>query len=666
MHCQASLPGGRAENITQKTPTLQHLKHATYSVCSPTNNAWHLSTSDLTLNKVTGRGTAYNAVLYAGKLPVFYTPFASFPIDNRRQTGLLYPLFGHSDRGGYEFSQPFYLNLAPNYDATITPHYYSKRGILWDGVGRYMTKYSQGKLEAEIIYNDRALDTFKNAQKALFPLSNTGLQQLLGQSRTRKALVFSQNTKWNKNWSAQLNYKYASDDYYFQDFGGGFLSSDQNQLKREAKLDYQNEHWQVSSLIQSFQTLHPINEIPTVDQYSREPQISIHGDYPGLFHGLDLTFDSQFVRLKHSVQGAAFPNADRENLQAGLSWPMSNLAGYVTPSLQVQSTRYQLHRGQEFWPRQHTQRTTPISSLDTGLFFQRPISLFGTNYRQTLEPRLFYLYVPYRHQDAIPIFDSLRQSFTYDQLFRSNRFSGFDRIGDANQLAYGVTSRLLDDQYGREKMSLSVGQLIYFRDRLVTLCHTDACRATEDPFFNQPVSPIASQLIYNLTPGLSVTGDFAWNVESSKTENLGVTASYHPSDHYTLYSSFNYRTNVNLIGDPQTVMPSVQQFILGGAWKFASNWTVLGGFTNQVSRELPSNVQNFLYGLQYDSCCWAFRLSGGRSYRGIVGSSLQYDHHIYAQLLLKGLGSLGQNQSNNFISGFLPNYQNEFMKQQKS
>ena len=432
----------RAENA------IIRLKDGTYTTCEPNSNAWQLKGNNITLNPATGFGTATNVTLRVKDIPILYTPYIYFPIDDRRQSGFLPPTIGSGSDTGFMLVTPYYFNLAPNYDATLYPRYMSKRGMLVEGEFRYLTKSSEGQFGAAYL-NDENDD--------------------------RKLQSDYKDTRYMYNWQhkggldsrvlTEVDYTKISDPYYFQD-----LQTDQIGVKsddfvnQQGAVSYRGDNYTARLNAQQYQ----LATVSNITPYGRLPQITFNGQLPYHPEGLNFDYETELVRfdrdlrdgdfinedgfaerrLDTNITGLARANGDRLNLKPGVSLPMNWTYGFLKPSLKYQYTQYQLdldNTGKsqidamtaeqrklngEFDSNQN--RGVPIASIDGGLYFDRNTSYFGKNYRQTLEPRLFYLYVPEVDQEDIPVFDTSEYTFNYASLFRDNRFSGADRVGDEN------------------------------------------------------------------------------------------------------------------------------------------------------------------------------------------------------------------------------------------
>lgn len=679
---------GVSKSIEQEASGIIVLKNSTYTTCPPISPTWKVSASTINLNQTTGRGTAYNSWLDVKGIPVFYTPYFSFPIDNRRQTGFLFPTMGHNSISGYSLSTPFYWNIAPNYDALITPTYYTLSGFQGNGLFRYLLPGTNGTINAGFLPHDSAFQDFKEDALQQFA-GNPSLGRLEHSSDTRDYFAWNDVSQFNQNWKAQVNYNYVSDDYYLQDFNS-LNPTVANQLPQSASIQYTNDIWTLIGKVQGYETLHPVNQSSVDNPYQSLPELDLNGIYPEQPYGLNLKLNTQFVDYTRSANPGEDdipPGADRLNASPIVSWPVTGLPGYFTPTLQIDATDYAVTDQVTGYPN-NIQRLLPLLDVDTGLYFDKDTRLLNTNYQQTLEPRLYYLYVPYVNQTNIPIFDSALVPFSYDSMFFNNRFSGLDRIGDANQVTFGLTTRFLNEDTGMQKFRASIGQIYYFRNRFVTTCEpagtpgavsTDsACvdntvinnnglvSAEEGTSSTEPSSPIAGLLNYNFWRAWSLTGSAAWDPHIHQTVNGSGGFQYAPKPNHILNLNYNFiRLGDPLPTTPPAVPPSptshendLNQGGFSFAWPLAQRWSVVGGWNYDLAHHTP---QNYLYGLEYQNCCWAVRAVGGRTFVALNEyNNPTYSNAFYIEWQLKGLGNIGNGDPATLLLSSIPGYQNDF------
>lgn len=667
---------GKADHAIQPPDGITVLKGVTYSTCPPQSRAWELSASRIKLNSESGRGSALNAVFYSNHIPIFYMPYINFPIDDRRQTGFLYPQlsFGAAN-SGFGLGLPFYWNLAPNYDDTFTPTYYVKRGFLLNNLFRYLTPHNSGNINATVLPNDREFKQFQYSEQYLVPIGTPGLINLPQFSSTRSYVSWEDQSKWANHWSGGINYYRVSDDYFPTDIGG-VTTVAQNQLLQQAQVSYKANSWQFLGNIQAYQTLHPVDQAFVSNQYSMLPQLLFSSYLPQRTNQLSPSWLVEFVNFSEAPNpgiNTIPPSGKRFNIIPGISLPLANAKGYVTPEVQFEMTRYSIG-GQTPGFASELTRTLPIINIDSGLYFDRDAKLFGQEFNQTLEPRIFYLYVPYRDQHQIPTFDSSLQPFTYDQLFLTNRFSGSDRIGDANQISFALSTRFFNKDTGEEKFSAGIGIIKYFEDRQVTLCQTVGCA---DPLYavgsTSPTaltSPIVGKLAYHINPAWSATLGASWDPDVAQMENTSVNFQYNPAENHVINIGYSYvrygdfyllpgqtaQLNSNLttvasnfnLGEPTAsfVWPITTHVNLVGSWSYSWN----------LNHSLA-----YFSGLQYDSCCWAFQTVLARNYNGLDNfGNPQFTTGVYVQLVFKGLAKVASNDPTNLLLSNIPGYKNNF------
>ncbi len=674
----AILPAwGTAEWIKRFANENYQLHKVTYTTCSPADSAWQIQAQDIQLDHAHQTGVARNAVLRLGKLPILYTPYLSFPTSSARKSGFLMPLAGYTNVSGFDVALPYYLNLAPNYDATIVPHYYSLRGWMMGGTTRFLTEHSSGIMGGSILPHDTALQSFITQNETQYP-------RIQGTSNDRWSVMVRENTQFLPNLNLNIDFQQVSDDYYLQDFNTNLAMSSENQLLRRGSLVYTTDHWLFGGMLQSYQTLHPINQSEVANIYDRLPQLLAEGEYHDLPGHADLNVLGQYDYFRWTGLDRSIPQGSRYHANPILSFPHIAPWGYVTPTMELVENNYGLFYNTDIYGLGLSQseafnRLIPRFYVDTGLNFERMTKLFSNSMRQTLEPRLFYLLVPYQNQSQFPAFDSAYMIFNTDQLFRTNRFSGFDRISDANQLAYALTSRWLSPHSGREKASVTVGQLRYFSERKVQLCYRQDGQCTDSPQFlgytslTNMWSPIATKAHYNLNAAWSTSADFVWDLHTNSTNNANLNLHYQPSPERILGLGYNYLASGNVIVAPQGYLitdsfkqiqssamnAALNQITASYAWPFTDHWSSLGVYSYNISKQY--DMLSF-FGVQYDSCCWAARLIGGRTFKSLGVDSLtpEYNNNIYFQILLKGLGSVATSNPGTTIQSYLPGYPNLF------
>lgn len=659
---------GCANNITIYDQTKMVLKNATYTTCNPFQNTWYLKASKVTLNKKTGRGQATHARLYVYKLPVFYFPYVDFPIDNRRQTGFLFPAFGTSNQSGAEFSAPFYWNIAPNYDATFTPRLFGKRGLELQGQFRYLLPKSSGELEGSILPNDRAYRQFRENHLINHPLiaNNDPRVTALNTGNNREAFRIKHSTTFNENWSTNVQYHTVEDDNYFMDFGSNIGMASTTQLLQQGELLYQSNHWNVQSRLQQYQTLHPFKGPVTGDVYKRLPQIAFNASYPDLPHGLDLRTNGEFSHFAHQrnpYTGEPVTVGNRFHLRPDLSLPIKTPGWYLTPRIQYDMLAYSLSvgPGDANTIRAHATRLLPMYDLDSGLIFERNIHLKGEPYIQTLEPRAYYVYIPFRNQNTLPIFDTAYPGFGYNQLYWDNRFTGFDRLGDTNHLTLGLTSRFFPEKTGSERLSLTAGQIFYFADRKVTLCNPNTnplCAAREHPGLTNHRSAFVGLARYLLQEYWTANANAEWDPYKKRADKTVLTIQYHPDVLSVFNLGYQYlRHNPAQINPNTGFGQRLRQTDTSFAWPVTEQWRLLGRWHYDLHNHRSNDIS---MGIEQQGCCTAVRLFVTRFLppfdANISHNEKKYSKGFFLQFIFKGFAGIGHNRLDDTLGRSIPGY----------
>ncbi|MGZ8919045.1 MAG: LPS-assembly protein LptD, partial [Methylobacter sp.] len=430
---------GRAKVAYRDSKALSRYKDVAYTSCQPGNRDWVVHASELKLNKTTGKGAAKNAWLEFKGVPVFYSPYLSFPTDDRRLSGFLAPAFGNTRTGGFDISVPYYWNIAPNFDATLKPRYLTKRGILLGGEFHYLTEQSRGSISGEYLPHDEQRD------------------------KPRYLASIKNNSRFTPHITSNMDLNYVSDKDYFSELGNALSFPNFSFIRSTADVNYIRPGVSFITRVENYQTVDPTlrgRQIP----YRRLPQLNLNLNHSFKFMPLDTAMENEFVYFQHDDD---LTTGQRLNLKPSLSFPLKTASTFLTPKVSLQHTQYLLQDQIPGEP-DNISRTLPIVSVDSGLFLERELEIADKAMLHTLEPRLFYLYIPKTDQSDIPIFDTALYDFWYSSLFRENRFSGTDRVQDANQITVALTSRLQDPATGRERLRLNIGEILYFRDREVT------------------------------------------------------------------------------------------------------------------------------------------------------------------------------------------------------
>lgn len=701
---------GDAGEIVRNEDAVMELNGATYTTCAPGDNGWLLTGDDVTLDPNTGFGTAKGAVVRVQGLPIFYAPYMYFPIDDRRQSGFLYPSISLDSDAGFDMSLPYYWNIAPNYDATLTPRIIAKRGVALENEFRYLNENGEGEVGVAGLLNKDQLEKENPYQD---------------QERWLVNLRHQQN--FSERWTADLDYADASDKNYLKDFGTALNLSSPGPLNQRVGTLYQGGNdtnfWNVKLDAHKFKNMSQTSD----DPYNKLPQLVLDGNWQAgetlkVGYLADYTYfsrddDWNYVReiqhpdfndpdIKESIydEGYGITKAEGSRVygETSVSYPMTQVYGFLTPELKVRSVSYDTKNlnkdevladirasyvGSTFKDSDFTDSpttTVPTYSLDGGLYFDRFTNLFGTEYTHTLEPRMKYLYTPYvEGQEFNPIYDTAAMGFSYSSLWQDNRFSGYDRIGDANQLSIGITTRLIEDD-GFERMRFGIGQIVYFDDRKVYIANRLGVKedvpnpnddwetniAAEDEKLrdelSNPTSPVASEFIYNFNRTMSLRQDLAWDSNENLIDNYGLTYRWKPEARKTLNLGFRYRDQVerymkdekgNLIPDASSstkykmAKNDLKQTDFSFAWPlpYTQSWSGLGRWQYDLTNK--RNLEE-LVGVEYNSCCYQVRLF----WRSWIEPDDNIDHPdpksgIFLQFVLNGLGSVTGSSGNEYLEG---------------
>lgn len=686
IHIEGSNYRGSAASIHQEKSKTVTFHSVSMTTCNPFSSAWEMHSSTLHLDKQTGMGTAYNAVLYIHHIPIFYTPYIRFPINNRRKSGFLMPNINFSDVNGTTVSLPYYWNMAPNYDMTITPNVMQNRGVLTSSLFRYLDRIGSGQAYISYIPNDKLFSQLKNnvANGTQFANASANLKNtLLSSPNNRYEFGWQDNTQFNPNLQSAVDIDYVNDAEYLLDFPTAPLraSSDfssilpTTQLQQSLNLTYSTNHWSVNSELENFQTLHPISMPETLDQYARAPDIDVIGIYPGIFSHVNLNIDTEASHFVHPLFQRDYKTqltvtGYRYNFSPSIDLYLAKAWGYFNPKITETQTFYDLDApvinttNPSLSQKPTMDRNVPIFDIDTGLYFDKNTSIGHTNYIQTLEPRLFYLYAPYVQQDNLPNFDSsLNPASTFDQMFNINRFQGFDRYGDANQMTLGLTSRFINATSGDDVLDLNIGQIVYFQNRKVTVpganyAPPDATQLAEN---KDSVSPLVGQISWQFWHNWTLTGNVAYDTLRNNFKNSNSSLIYSTGKNQYLSAGFAFLKDGETDGN-KTV--NLEQINLGLVWPIGVHWHTIGGVVYNISRKFP---QTYIYGLQYNSCCWAVRLLNSKRFIGFSssnGTGPQYDPGIFLQFVLTGLTSQGIGQGGgspgSLMQYALPGYNDTF------
>jgi LPS-assembly protein len=682
----ASALRGSAEVVYRDNKFLSRYKNTAITGCRPSNRDWVLHTDRLKINKRSGKASAKHAWLEFKGLPVLYSPYVSFPIDDRRVSGILTPSIGSSSESGVDVTVPYYWNISPNYDLTISPRYMSKRGGMIGGEFRYLTESSKGNLNLEYLPYD------------------------ILRKEARYAGTFRNYTTFTPHLTADIDLNYVSDSAYFDELENALGISNSRYLLSQANLNYVDKGITFRTHLESYQSIDD-EVIGSSKPHQKLPQITLNLDHSFDALPVDIAMDSEYVNFYRddyqinnlSLAPALDPSSGRvittrfnqanglitptdptipfavdpitgrvinyhtgqltgQNIdnsaitpivtsfsdrvsghrftvKPSIAVPMKTAGTFLKPKFSLHHTSYFLD-DRLFQKPETIHRTLPIFSVDGGLIFERDFNFSNSSYTHTLEPRLFYLYIPKEDQDDIPIFDSSFYDFSYSSLFRENSFSGGDRIQDANQITVAMTSRLINSKTGKQRLKLSVGEIFYFRDREVTLTGVAETRS---------YSNLIAELNASLTDELTFSGGIHWDPDENHIARGNVQLSYRDKANRIINLGYRYRGK-----DSLSPVTSINRADISFRWPLIDNWHGIGRW--QYSLRYNSTTESFL-GLEKASCCWRFRIIWRRFANTLTDPAAnEMDEGIFVQMELKGLTSFGS-KVDEFLERNLRGYQ---------
>jgi len=618
---------GSAAHLKRLPNGIIEVTDGAITYCAPTNPHWQLKTGELSLNPSDGVGTARNARIEVAGVPVFYTPWIQFPLDDRRKTGLLFPDIGSDTRGGLDITAPIYLNLAPNYDATYSPRYIGERGVnhqletrwlspdigYWSANGTWLG--SDDKYSAE---------TGENSDRWLANVDHKG--------------------NFANNWRTRIDYTKVSDVDYVKDLNNASLSAQrQTALMQLGEVDYLGEDWLINIQAQQFQSL--ADDIR--NDYKKLPQITAQWRGAANWGGFEPIATAQYSQFDTDANRVT---GQRLYAEAGVTYPMLWQFAFLRPTVKYRALAYDLN--DQLAPLDSSPTAgSAVASVDAGLLFERQTTLGNSAMTQTLEPRAFYLYSEYDEQRSHPDFDSAELTFGYNQLYRDTRFSGNDRLDDANQLSLGITTRFFDNDSGRERLNASIGQIYYFRDRVVRLNATDP-RLTEDG------SAIALEFNWLPSSAWTLRSSILYDPFADKFDAASAQVGFKPGDGSILNIGYTLRE------PPPSLLerPVTEQANISGYYPLDNNWSLFGAI--EYSLEAAESVEDMV-GIEYDDCCWQVRMLYMRyidTASGIVDftdPNLERERALQFQVVLKGMGGFGgrvDNLMRDMIRGFSNRY----------
>lgn len=587
---------GGGSRATRDDAGIARLDNGTWSTCPADDEIWHLSAAEIELNPHNRQGTARHASLWFAGVPLMYSPWFRFPIGEDRLTGFLPPTIGRSSDSGTEITVPWYWNIAPNLDATLTPRHLSKRG---------------GQLQTETRWLDRE-SGFWQLDLHHLPDDNE-----FGDDRTLAQL--QQNGRFAYGLRTDIDLAEVSDDEYFDDLDDPLSIANKTHLRSRADVHWNTSHGHSRLRLQSFRTLDE-TIVPEDQPYKQLPQITHRWRRDTLDYTAAL--DAELVRFDRDESDTA----SRFRLTPAYTREMETPGWFLRPRLAWDYTAYELDRVTSSGP-ERIERSLPVASLDSGLVFER----FGEQYRQTLEPRAFYVYVPDEDQDDIPLFDTGEIGFSFSQLFRERRFSGGDRIGDTNRLSLALTSRLFSRTNGAEVLRGSIGAIHHFDDREVTLS-PGADPETEE------LSDVVAEISARPGEYWRATATAQWDPDAEQTQRHNSRVMFRGPGGGIANFAYRFQDDRR------------EQVDASFAWPINPRWKLLARSNYSLREE--RQIEN-LVGAEYESCCWRLRAIARENIDRTSSNNVETDRAIYIELVLKGLGGFGDNAGDLFENAIL-------------
>jgi LPS-assembly protein len=631
-----------AAKLVDLTPGgILRLQEVTFSTCPVTEEVWQIRAGSVTLDGDEHTGVARDARVDFKGIPILYLPWLSFPLDDERKTGFLFPSVGTNSRSGLELSAPWYWNIAPNEDLLLTPTYYTRRGIDIGGDARYMTDTQNGELLWHFL-----------------PYDAQGVSEGL-HDHDRSYVHLTQTTELPDDFRLHIDAANVGDSLYFQDFGQGPEGTSIAYLQRTAAISYRDENWRLLARFQQYQTLDVIEQLldPTQRPYARLPQIVAGSDFvvgpAGILH---YGFDSEVVNFDRAIGVTGW----RLDLRPNATLHFEGPGYFVRPGVAYEFTQYSLQNtapGQDRSPR----RSLPTGSLDSGLLFERTTGHDGVR-TLTLEPRLQYVYTPFRDQDPLPVFDTALPDLNLAELFRTNRFVGVDRVGDANQVSAALTSRLLETSSGQQFLSATLGQTYYFQAPRVQIPQEQTSGLRSD---------MVAEVALTAFKHWSVNLGEQWDPQTRNSDRTIVELQYKPANDAVVNLAYrfqrdtlaeqNAQASALLVAYQQIYTSeiaqgftpaqaqlhataltqayqtpnSLDQIEASAAWPILRNWNAYGRVVYALDQH--QMLERFA-GFEYRGCCWGVRILARRSLSNSTG---RQDTGIFVQLELNGLASVG-------------------------
>ncbi len=590
---------GKASLLFLEGENKKRLENASLTTCEVNQDDWFINASELEINERSQRVNAKNANLEFKGFPILFSPLVNFSFNDERKSGFLVPSFGSTSRSGFETALPYYLNLSPKSDATLTPRYLGKRGAQFSGEYRYLDKMYRGETSLEYMPNDNASDT-----------------------NNRYYAKFKHFHEFNNGFEGGYNLEKVSDDNYFSDMSSLITVTSQVNLKQEIFLNYAKNDWEARLLTSKFQNL------STYSPYERLPSLSINHNKEFLdangFTAFEISTNFNYTKFERNNDFVGVsPNGGRLIARQTIGVPFERSYGYINPKIIMDVKNYDLEDANT----SSKSLFIPTFSFDGGIYLDKKISFNNSEYTQTLEPRIFYSYTPYEEQSMLPMFDTALTNLNQQSIFSENQFVGGDRVMDSHQITLAGTTRFID-KYGMERFSGTIAQRFYVSDRKVL---------QESQFTNSSAQNDSSDLFLSgsaaITKYLKANIDYQYNVDENMTNTATLNARYKPRPGKHIDASYR------LIGNPASNKYDIKQINIAGQWPLSKGWSSVGRYNYDIK---SSRIIEGLGGLAFDAGCWS---SSILLHRLSLATTEKPNYTIFFQLELGGFGSLGTGSS---------------------
>lgn len=602
---------GEAEGITLSSAKGVVLDEVSFTTCPLGNNDWRIQASEINLGQAGNLGQAYNTRIYVKDVPVFYLPYFAFPVTSARQSGLLFPKLSSSSENGIDYTQPYYWNIAPNYDATISPRLLTNRGLMLDTEFRYLSELSQGQIRLEFLPND---DEAEGEKRYFVRIQNV--------------------TQLSDNWFLNIDFNQISDGNYIVDFGSDFFNRADTYVQQNASLTYQSERLDVTLRVADFTI---IGE--QANNYRAVPELQLSYHLP-LHQNWQFDINSELAHFTNTNQALA--SASRFHIAPQITFNSVASHYQVDAELGAMTTFYK-QQGSDNNTQLAEEKTRNLgrARIFGAMFFERPQTITGVDSVVTLEPQVQYLYTSYADQSDIGLYDSAPLLNNVQGLFRGQEFSGLDRIVDNNQLTVALTSRFLDAN-SQERASINIGQIFYFDDSKVLAIERSNQR-----------SSLAAEFDFRLSNRWFFDSQLQLASQTDKVERTSITLAYRKDSNSLIQLSQRYIRNL--------ANETINQVGFSATWPINEHWQWAGRWYRDS--ELNRTIESY-FGLEYESCCWALRVVGYRhlanryAFGQTQTNAAEFDSGVALQFRFKGLSSARRqdNMLRNGMFGYRQSY----------